>query len=82
MPELKTKSVAILYNANGTCKYVCVATHVNEKEYNKLVGEMLDNEQKVIEEREALKSRVSELERIVGNLEREIKVLKGEDEDE
>ena len=82
MPELKTKSVAILYGKDGTCKKVLVATHVSEKEYNKLVNEMVANEQKVNTEKLALESRVSYLETIVATLEHEIKVLKGEDENE
>ena len=82
MPELKTKSIAIIYNKDGTCKRVATCTHIKEKEYGKLVEEMRISE---AQEYQVIKEILNELhycKEQIKHLLDEIKVLKGEDENE
>lgn len=82
MAELKTKAVSVLYNSDGTCEYICLSTHVSQREYNKLYLEMQENRQKRNTELQELKDTISELQNELKNCKHEIALLKGEDEDE
>lgn len=82
MKDLKTKSVAILSEPSGLCKKIFVCTHVSEEEYKKLVNEMRIADEKEKIEKQLLLDEIKELKDKVESLEHEIKVLKGEDENE
>lgn len=79
MANLKTKSVAILYNPNGTCKKVLVCTHISDDEYKKLYEDMVNNDLKEERQLKELKAKISELELDLEEAKHEIKVLKGEE---
>lgn len=76
------KTVAIVSDISGGCQYVAIVKNVDLSEYAKLIGEQRQHEQKQAKEKRELLERVETLESELTTLKREIKVLKGEDEDE
>lgn len=73
--EQKNHLVAITYDRNGECKQVLKVSNVSESEYKRLLNEQRKHEQDIEEKLSSLESKVEELEK-------EIKVLKGEDYEE
>lgn len=76
------KTVAIVCDISGGCQYVGLVKNVDSSEYAKLIGEQRQHEQKQAKEKRELLERVETLESELATLKQEIKVLKGEDEDE
>lgn len=76
------KTVAIVCDISGGCQYVALVKNVDLSEYAKLIGEQRQYEQKQAKEKRELLERVETLESEITTLKHEIKVLKGEDEDE
>ncbi len=80
--EKPNKLVAIVSNINGGCEYVAIVKNVKPSEYATLLSEQRQHEQ-------AQKTKIFNLEQrcdlmcdTIAKLEKEIKVLKGEDENE
>lgn len=76
------KTVAIVCDLNGGCKYVALVKNVDTSEYADLLHEQRQHEQKEAKEKREILDRCETLEETIAKLEKEIKVLKGEDEDE
>lgn len=76
------KTVAIVSDISGGCQYVAIVKNVDLSEYAKLLSEQRQHEQKQAKEKRELLERVKTLENELTTLKHEIKVLKGEDEDE
>ena len=80
--EKPNKCVAIVSTIDGGCKYVAIVKTIKQSEYATLLGEQREHEKEqkmVIRE---LTERINELERTCKDLNKEIKVLKGEEENE
>lgn len=78
---MKVKLVAYK-KENGTCLSVFECKNVDEKEYNQMINEEYVNKQKEIEKWELVYKKLEELEQQNELLKKEIKFLKGEDENE
>ena len=76
------KTVAVVCDISGGCQYVALVKNVDSSEYATLLKEQRTNEQKQAKEKRELLERVETLESELATLKHEIKVLKGEDEDE
>ena len=76
------KTVAIVSDISGGCQYVAIVKNVDLSEYAKLLSEQRQREQKQAKEKRELLEIVETLENELTTLKHEIKVLKGEDEDE
>lgn len=76
------KTVAIVCDISGGCQYVALVKNVDSSEYAKLLSEQRQHEQKQAKEKRELIERVETLTSELTTLKHEIKVLKGEDEDE
>ena len=79
MKSLKHKLVGVAYD-NGKCCGLYKVINVDEREEAQLVQECREYNTKKYEEEQAFLKRISDLEKLVGLLEHEIKVLKGEEE--
>ena len=80
--EKPNKLVAIVSNISGGCEYVAVVKNVKPSEYATLLKEQRQHEQdqqRVVRE---LADLVDDLTEKVAKLTKEIKILKGEDDDE
>lgn len=73
------KTVALLNEKDGSCKFLLEIVNLNEKEYRKLCGEVIKNEQAKAQEKKELKETIENLENRISELEHEVKVLKGEE---
>lgn len=82
MKNPNIKLVAIVPSLDGGCQYVGVVKNITNEEYATLLKEQRTNEQKQAKEKRELLERVETLESELTTLKHEIKVLKGEDEDE
>ena len=82
MKNPNIKLVAIVPSLDGGCKYVGLVKNITNEEYATLLKEQRTNEQKQAKEKRELLERVETLESELATLKHEIKVLKGEDEDE
>ena len=82
MKNPNIKLVAIVPSLDGGCQYVGLVKNITNEEYATLLKEQRTNEQKQAKEKRELLERVETLESEVATLKHEIKVLKGEDEDE
>lgn len=82
MKNPNIKLVAIVPSLDGGCQYVGVVKNITNEEYATLLKEQRTNEQKQAKEKRELLERVETLESKLATLKHEIKVLKGEDEDE
>ena len=80
--EKPNKLVAIVSNISGGCQYVAVVKNIKPSEYATLLAEQRQHEQEIAREKRELLETIHELEEQVSNLAKEIRVLKGEDEDE
>ena len=76
------KTVAIVSDISGGCQYVAIVKNVDLSEYAKLLSEQRQREQKQEKAKRELLEIVETLENELTTLKHEIKVLKGEDEDE
>ena len=76
------KTVAIVSDISGGCQYVAIVKNVDLSEYAKLLSEQRQQETKRKQELKATCEYCEELAMKVEKLEKEVKVLKGEDEDE
>ena len=82
MKNPNIKLVAIVPSLDGGCQYVGLVKNITKEEYATLLKEQRTNEQKQAKEKRELLERVETLESELATLKHEIKVLKGEDEDE
>jgi hypothetical protein len=82
MKNPNIKLVAIVPSLDGGCQYVGLVKNITNEEYATLLKEQRTNEQKQAKEKRELLERVKTLESELTTLKHEIKVLKGEDEDE
>lgn len=82
MKNPNIKLVAIVPSLDGGCQYVGLVKNIANEEYATLLKEQRTNEQKQAKEKRELLERVETLENEITTLKHEIKVLKGEDEDE
>lgn len=82
MKNPNIKLVAIVPSLDGGCQYVGLVKNITNEEYATLLKEQRTNEQKQAKEKRELLERVETLESELTTLKHEIKVLKGEDEDE
>lgn len=82
MKNPNIKLVAIVPSLDGGCQYVGLVKNITNEEYATLLKEQRTNEQKQAKEKRELLERVETLESEIIALKHEIKVLKGEDEDE
>ena len=82
MKNPNIKLVAIVPSLDGGCQYVGLVKNITNEEYATLLKEQRTNEQKQAKEKRELLERVETLESELATLKHEIKVLKGEDEDE
>ncbi len=82
MKNPNIKLVAIVPTLDGGCQYVGLVKNITNEEYATLLKEQRTNEQKQAKEKRELLERVEALESEITTLKHEIKVLKGEDEDE
>jgi len=82
MKNPNIKLVAIVPSLDGGCQYVGLVKNITNEEYATLLKEQRTNEQKQAKEKRELLERVETLESELTALKHEIKVLKGEDEDE
>lgn len=82
MKNPNIKLVAIVPSLDGGCQYVGLVKNITNEEYATLLKEQRTNEQKQAKEKRELLERVETLESELATLKQEIKVLKGEDEDE
>jgi uncharacterized protein YlxW (UPF0749 family) len=82
MKNPNIKLVAIVPSLDGGCQYVGLVKNITNEEYATLLKEQRTNEQKQAKEKRELLERVETLESEITTLKHEIKVLKGEDEDE
>lgn len=80
--EKPNKLVAIVSNISGGCQYVAIVKNIKPSEYATLLAEQRQHEQESAREKRELLETISELKEQVSKLAKEIKVLKGEDEDE
>ena len=82
MKNPNIKLVAIVPSLDGGCQYVGLVKNITNEEYATLLKEQRTNEQKQAKEKRELLERVETLTSELTTLKHEIKVLKGEDEDE
>ena len=82
MKNPNIKLVAIVPSLDGGCQYVGLVKNITNEEYATLLKEQRTNEQKQAKEKRELLERVETLTSELNTLKHEIKVLKGEDEDE
>lgn len=82
MKNPNIKLVAIVPSLDGGCQYVGLVKNITNEEYATLLKEQRTNEQKQAKEKRELLELVETLESELTTLKHEIKVLKGEDEDE
>lgn len=80
--EKPNKLVALCYDISGGCQYVALVKNITPSEYATLLGECREHEQERTREKRELLDRIETLEENCKTLAKEIKVLKGEDEDE
>lgn len=76
------KTVAIVSDISGGCQYVAIVKNVDLSEYAKLLSEQRQHEQKKERRIKQLENDLFLISEEAGKLIKEIKVLKGEDEDE
>ena len=74
------KTVAIVSDISGGCQYVAIVKNVDLSEYAKLLSKQRQHEQKEAKEKREILDRLQNCEETISKLEKEIKVLKGEDE--
>ena len=82
MKNPNIKLVAIVPSLDGGCQYVGLVKNITNEEYATLLKEQRTNEQKQAKEKRELLERVVALEETIAILQHEIRVLKGEDENE
>ena len=82
MKNPNIKLVAIVPSLEGGCQYVGLVKNVTNEEYATLLKEQRTNEQKQAKEKREILDRLQNCEDTIVALRKEIKVLKGEDEDE
>ena len=73
------KTVAILKDKNGSCELILEIRNVDDKTYNNLVHEVEENKRKENARIREEKERICNLELKIEELEKEIRVLKGEE---
>lgn len=71
--------VAVLYGANGKCKKLLVIENVDSARKNRLLNEVMEAESRQMRKEKLLNDKIDELEKKLGKLDREVKVLKGEE---
>ena len=74
------KLVALCVNISGGCEYVATVKNITESEYAELLYQQRQHEQARQKEKQELKETIKELTDRISQLEKEIKVLKGEDD--
>ena len=74
------KLVALCVNISGGCEYVATVKNITESEYAELLYQQRQHEQARQREKQELKETIKELTDRIAQLEKEIKVLKGEDD--
>ena len=79
MPDKKSYLVSVVYDTYGNVVSIAKVSNVNPQAYTKLKNESVAYEQKHNEEKAELLHRVDNLEKLVGELQQEIKLLKGEE---
>ena len=82
MKNPNIKLIAVVPNISGGCKYVGLVKNVTNEEYATLLKEQREQEQKENKEKKEIFDRLQECEEIISKLEHEIKVLKGEEDNE
>lgn len=80
--ENKTFLVAVRKNGNGVCEKVYQVINATKTDYNTLINEQNYYLQKKAVEKQQLLNRIDLLEKQIELLVKEIKYLKGEDENE
>ena len=78
MANDKTRLIAII-NKNGVKVFGGDIVKVNDNEYNQILNNTMQLEQKEYKEKVELDQRIKDLETKVQDLEQEIKILKGEE---
>lgn len=78
MASDKTRLIAVI-NKNGVKVFGGDIVKVNDNEYNQILNNTLQLEQKEYKEKFELKEHIERLENRIKELEHEIKVLKGEE---
>ena len=76
------KCVAIVSTIDGGCQYVAIVKTIKQSEYATLLGEQREHEKEQKKVIRNLTERINELELTCKDLKKEIKVLKGEEENE
>lgn len=71
--------VAVLYGANGKCEKLLVIENVDSARKNRLLNEVIEAESRQTRKEKLLNDKIDELEKKLGKLDREVKVLKGEE---
>lgn len=80
--EKQNTCVALVSNISGGCQYVAKVKTITKSEYATLLAEQRQHEIESAREKRELLETINELKEQVSKLAKEIKVLKGEDEDE
>ena len=79
---MKTHLIAYTKDSNGNCTSVAYVCNLNDTELDLLLSQEQQHKQELANERQELLSQIKRLENKCNSLEQEIKVLKGEDENE
>ena len=74
------KLVALCVNISGGCEYVATVKNITESEYAELLYQQRQHELERQRKEQELKETIKELTDRIAQLEKEIKVLKGEDD--
>lgn len=80
--EKPNKCVAIVSTIDGGCQYVAIVKTIKQSEYATLLGEQREHEKEQKKVIRDLTEKINELELTCKELNKEIKVLKGEEENE
>ena len=74
------KLVALCVNISGGCEYVAQVKNITESEYAELLYQQRQHELERQRKEQELKDKLDEITDRIAQLEKEIKVLKGEDD--
>ena len=80
--EMKKNHIAVLLDNNGKCEQISKCILVDDTKLASLKNEVNANKQRKAKEKEELLNRLDELEKKCESLEKEVKLLKGEDYEE
>ena len=78
MRNNKTNHIAVAYE-QGKCVMVCVCKMADDKEVNKLINEVNAHKEAEAKKKQSLKDEIESCKKKIEELEKEVKLLKGED---